>query len=70
MNLLKVHFLGYINLGVIVEWFCLFFFLCKYKYESDYSVTFVMLTRVVFMQSILGLPQSCLSLYLGRWVKC
>ena len=27
---------------------------CKYKCESDNSVPFVMLTRVFFMQSILG----------------
>ena len=63
-NLLKVHFLGYVNLG------CSFQKVFKYKVESGKSVPFVMLNRLVFMQSILVLPQSCLGLYLGRWVKC
>ena len=63
MNILKVHFLGYVNLG------CSFSKSFKYV-ESGDSLPFVMLTRLVFMQSILGLPQSCLSLHLGRLVKC
>ena len=64
MNLLKVHFLGYGNLG------CYFRKVCKYKCESGNSVPFVLVTILGFMQSIPVLPQSCLCLYLGRWVKC
>ena len=73
VNLLKVHFIGYVNLGRKV---------CKYNCDSDNSVPFVMLTRVfvcccffcffvvVFLQSVRWLPQSCLGLYPERLVKC
>ena len=64
MNLLKVRFFGYVNLV------CSFPKVFKYKVESGNSVPFGMLTRLIFMQSILVLPQSCLSLYLGCWVEC
>ena len=43
VKLLKVHFLGYVNLG------CSFRKVFKYKVESGNSVSFVMLTRLVFM---------------------
>ena len=64
MNLLTVHFLGYVNLE------CSFRKVFKYKVESGNSMPFVMLTRLGFMQSFLVLPQSCFGLYLGRWMKC